>query len=170
MTRLGSSAFWGNSGPDQRHYVSLLTFPQISANGKGWTRATLRAVKDAHDHQGVRKRHVVNCVGGMECYAQAARADPGRDRKAGRFGAARRAPRWKRQIASRQPPTLRSPGRPRFGEIMLCRFRLTEGERPANSFLPRSMMRVASKSCTRPSARSVRPRSISAFNAASSWS
>ena len=55
---------------------------------------------------------------------------------------------------------------PNFGGC----FGQTEGERPANSFLPRSMIRAASKSFTRPSARSVSPLSMSAFSAANSWS
>ena len=52
---------------------------------------------------------------------------------------------------------------PDFGEVGLGGIGQAEGERPANSFLPRSMMRSASKSCTRPSARSARPLSMSAF-------
>ncbi len=43
----------------------------------------------------------------------------------------------------------------------------TERERLANSFLPRSMIRAALKSFTRPWARSTRPRVMSACSAAS---
>jgi hypothetical protein len=43
-----------------------------------------------------------------------------------------------------------------------------EGERSANSFLPRAMMLPASKSLTRPAATSAKPLSISVLSAANS--
>ena len=46
----------------------------------------------------------------------------------------------------------------------------SEGERLANNFFPRSMMRAASKSWTRPSATSAKSLSISACIAFNSWS
>jgi len=57
---------------------------------------------------------------------------------------------------------------PNFSEVGFRRFGQTEGERAANSFLPRSTMRAASKSLTRPAATSARPASMSAFKAVSS--
>lgn len=57
---------------------------------------------------------------------------------------------------------------PDFGKVGFRRFGQAEGERAANSFLPRSTMRSASKSATRPWATSASPRSISAFSAATS--
>ena len=57
---------------------------------------------------------------------------------------------------------------PDFSKVGFCRFGQTEGERSANSFLPRAMMFSVSKSFTRPSATSARPASISALSAASS--
>ena len=57
---------------------------------------------------------------------------------------------------------------PYLGKIGFRRFGQAEGERAANSFLPRSMMRAASKSLTRPEATSANPASISALSAASS--
>ena len=57
---------------------------------------------------------------------------------------------------------------PDFGEVGFRRIGQAESERSANSFLPRSMIRAASKSFTRPAATSARPLSISAFSAANS--
>jgi hypothetical protein len=57
---------------------------------------------------------------------------------------------------------------PDFGEVSLGRVGQAEGERSANSFLPRAIMRVASKSLTRPAATSASPASMSVFSAASS--
>jgi len=57
---------------------------------------------------------------------------------------------------------------PDFGEIGFRRVGQAEGERSANSFLPRSTMRAASKFLTRPAATSARPASISALSAANS--
>ena len=57
---------------------------------------------------------------------------------------------------------------PDFGKIGFGRVGQTEGERTANSFLPRSTMRVASKSLTRPAATSASPASMSALSAANS--
>jgi hypothetical protein len=57
---------------------------------------------------------------------------------------------------------------PDFGEIGFRRLGRAEGERSANSFLPRSTMRAASKFLTRPAATSARPASISALSAANS--
>jgi hypothetical protein len=57
---------------------------------------------------------------------------------------------------------------PDIGEIGLRRVGQAEGERFANSFLPRSTIRPASKFLTRPAATSVRPALISALSAANS--
>ena len=57
---------------------------------------------------------------------------------------------------------------PNLGQVGFRRLGQTERERLSNSFLPRSMMRPASKSRTRPAATSASPLSISAFSAASS--
>ena len=57
---------------------------------------------------------------------------------------------------------------PDFGKVGFRRLGQAEGERSANSFLPRSTMRAASKSLTRPAATSARPASMSAFKAVSS--
>src|ERR1700733_8836307 len=57
---------------------------------------------------------------------------------------------------------------PNFGKVGFRRVSYAEGERSDNSFLPRSTMRAASKSLTRPATTSARPASISALSAASS--
>jgi hypothetical protein len=57
---------------------------------------------------------------------------------------------------------------PDFGEVGFRSVGQAEGERSANSFLPRSTMRAASKFLTRPAATSARPASISALRAANS--
>lgn len=63
---------------------------------------------------------------------------------------------------------LRSDIGPDIGEVAFGALGQAERVRPANSCFPRSMMRAGSKSFTRPAATSSRPRSISAFRAASS--
>ena len=55
---------------------------------------------------------------------------------------------------------------PDFREVIFGRVSYTEGERAANSFLPRSTILLVSKSLTRPAATSARPLSISAWSAA----
>ena len=57
---------------------------------------------------------------------------------------------------------------PDFSKVGFRRFGQTEGERSANSFLPRSTMRAASKFLTRPAATSASPASMSALSAANS--
>src|SRR5574340_1136998 len=58
--------------------------------------------------------------------------------------------------------------RPDFGEIGFGGVGQAEGERPANSFRPRSMILSMSKLVTRPAERSAMPLSISARRASSS--
>lgn len=58
--------------------------------------------------------------------------------------------------------------RPDFGQVGFGGVRQTEGKRPANSFLPRSIILSMSKSATRPAVRSAMPLSISARRASSS--
>src|SRR5574338_629881 len=57
---------------------------------------------------------------------------------------------------------------PDFGEVGFSGVGQTEGERPANSFLPRSMILSMSKSVTRPAERSAIPLLMSARRASSS--
>jgi len=58
--------------------------------------------------------------------------------------------------------------KPNLGKIGFGGVGQAEGERSANSFLPRAIIRSASKSLTRPAATSARPLSISVLSAASS--
>jgi hypothetical protein len=102
------------------------------------------------------------------------------DAQAGRKVVSRRGGKWKmkQRIAILLDPVY-EPRRgrlggfdgdvePDFGEVGFRRVGQAEGERSANSFLPRSTMRAASKFLTRPAATSARPASISAFSAANS--
>ena len=102
------------------------------------------------------------------------------DAQAGRKVVSRRGGKWKmkQRIAILLDPVYEPRcGRlggfdgdvePDFGKVGFRRVGQAKGERSANSFLPRSTMRAASKSLTRPAATSARPASISALSAASS--
>jgi len=135
----------------------------------GKRRDVTRTVNDADDHDRLSPHQIVDRVWPMKRHAQSRRE---------------LVPSWLRQrkmpqrLKARLDRTdkprsdrLRRFGRkrdPDFGEIGLRRLGQTERERAANSFLPRSTIRALSKSSTRPSARSVSPRSMSALSAASS--
>ncbi len=58
--------------------------------------------------------------------------------------------------------------KPNLGKVGFGGIGQAEGERSANSFLPRAMIWSASKSFTRPAATSARPLSISVLSAANS--
>ena len=128
-----------------------------------------RAVQHANDHERIRERFVIDGMGFVE-------SDPRTGRKlvAGR-PQERPAPQRRKFLLNLgvkpRGDCLRGfegDGGPVFREVGFRRFGQAEGERAANSFLPRSMMRFASKSLIRPSATSVSPLSMSALSAASS--
>lgn len=104
-------------------------------------------MNDANDHDGVRKRHVVDRVWTVKGHAKAAC-----EVIAGRAGKREMPERLERRF-DRADKTVRDllgsfrrQCGPDFCEIGLGGVGQSECERLANSFLPRSMIRAASKS------------------------
>ena len=126
-------------------------------------------MQDANDHDRVLVMHIVDGVITGETDAQV-----------GREVLARGRSEWKmpQRFAILFDPVdesrccrlrgLDSDVEPDFGKVGFRRLGQAEGERSANSFLPRSTMRAVSKFLTWPAATSARPASISAFSAANS--
>ena len=104
-------------------------------------------MNDADDHDRIRERLIINGVGAVKRYA-----DTTCELFAGRAGKRKvserlksrlnRADKARRDVLRR----LGRQGRPDLGEIGLGCIGQADRERPANSFLPRSIIRVASKS------------------------
>lgn len=143
--------------------------PSSKASPLGERCNVRRAVQDADDDNCIRNHSVVDGVWRVELDAQ-----PRTQRLARRSGERKMPQRFQCRLdrgdeaGGDRLGGLGSEGGPDFGQIMLGCIRQTERERPANSFFPRSIIRAASNSSTRPSATSDRPRSISALSAASS--
>ena len=128
-----------------------------------------RTMQDANDHKLMFIVVVVDRVIARETYAQAGRE------VVARGGGERKIPQRFAILFDPVDKARRSrlggfdgDVKPDFGEVGFRRLGQAEGERSANSFLPRSTMRAASKSLTRPAATSASPASISAFSAANS--
>jgi proteic killer suppression protein len=142
---------------------------EYSALGK--RRGISRPVQHPDNNYRIRLRQIVDGVGTMEGHAQ-----PWSELLTLRTGQRKETQRLARGLDRRDDARgdvdgrIGSNGEPDFGEVRLGGIGQAEGERLANSFLPRSMMRSASKSFTRPSARSVSPLSMSALRATSSCS
>lgn len=120
-------------------------------------------MQHADDNQFIRPRFVIDGVGAVEGDAQVwCELFP---RRAGKREMPQRFER-RFDLADEADRDLlgciESDPRPEFGEIGFCRVGYAECERAASNFRPRSMMLLASKSLTRPSARSAKPLSISA--------
>ena len=135
----------------------------------GQNSGVARAMQDANDHKLALVMHVIDGVIAGETDAQARRKMLTRGR------GERKMPQ-RLAIAFdlvNEPPCRRLGGfdgnvEPNLREVGFCRVGQAEGERSANSFLPRAMILSASKSFTRPAATSANPLSMSVLSAASS--
>ncbi len=121
------------------------------------------AVQHADNNQFIRSRLVIDGVGAVESDAQV------RCELIPRGAGKREMLQWLERRFDLADEARRdllgcteSDPRPEFGEIGFRRVGYAECERAASNFRPRSMMLLASKSLTRPSARSAKPLSISA--------
>jgi len=121
------------------------------------------------DHQLVRLSKVIDRIGGLKRHAKARCEVVAR--RASERKMAHRIKRSFEFVEKSRRDGFRGFGgeiSPNLGQVGFRRLGQTEDERLSNSFLPRSMMRPASKSRTRPAATSASPLSMSAFSTANS--